>query len=637
LKRADLSPLLLLAACANPCHTVAVNEAPEDLPATAKVEVWRSMADDLVAPRSASDGGGHAVILEGPPGPVEAGSTSMWRFAFTVGPAGVAVGGAIYFQAPPFWGWSAPQTWETDLPGYTEVHTSADGVQLTPESAAQGLLKILVEGRALAAGEVVEVDYGIGGAGVEVDRYAERVERFWFAVDGDGDGVRKLVPDPPRTSIIAGPAAGLIVTVPTTARPGETARVIVAALDVFGNAGARLDGDVELFAPPELGLPSRIPLGEGARSAFTTQPLAGGMYRVGAKAGDVMGLSDPMLVHADAPPLVWADLQVHTSLSDGSGSLDDAYAYARDVAGLDAVAVTDHDHWGMELLDEHPEVWAQVVDAADRWNAPGAFVTFPGFEWTSWLYGHRHVLYVGAPGPVVSSLPVATRDPAGLWRALEPYDALTIAHHSAGGPVATDWRFRGDPSVEPMTEIVSVHGSSESEDTPVRIYDFVAGNTVRDALASGQRLGFIGSSDGHDGHPGLAQLQAAQGGLAALFTADRSRAGIAEALRARRGYATSGPRFLLRTRLDGVEMGGDLVATGAPSELEVRVVAGEAIERIDVIRGVEVVDQHFVGLPATRAVFTLPALAVGEWVYVRVLLDPGGVAWSSPVFVTGPG
>ena len=43
---------------------------------------------------------------------------------------------------------------------------------------------------------------------------------------------------------------------------------------------------------------------------------------------------------------------------------------------------------------------------------------------------------------------------------------MTLAHHSAGDPVPVDWSFRPDPVLEPLTEVMSVHGSSEAADSP---------------------------------------------------------------------------------------------------------------------------------------------------------------------------
>jgi hypothetical protein len=60
--------------------------------------------------------------------------------------------------------------------------------------------------------------------------------------------------------------------------------------------------------------------------------------------------------------------------------------------------------------------------------------------------------------------------PDKLWAALRGREVLTVAHHSAGGPIATNWNYLPDPELEPVTEIVSVHGSSEALDSPAVIY-----------------------------------------------------------------------------------------------------------------------------------------------------------------------
>ena len=158
-----------------------------------------------------------------------------------------------------------------------------------------------------------------------------------------------------------------------------------------------------------------------------------------------------------------------------------------------------------------------------------------------------------------------------MWAALEGRRALTIAHHSAGGPISTDWSIPPHPELETVTEIVSVHGSSEAADSPGVIHRPVPGNFVRDALDRGYRLGFLGSSDGHDGHPGLAHLTSATGGLAAILAEDLTRDAIYDALNNRRVYATSGHRILLRASLGGHPMGSILspedIHPDAPSNL----------------------------------------------------------------------
>ena len=177
-------------------------------------------------------------------------------------------------------------------------------------------------------------------------------------------------------------------------------------------------------------------------------------------------------------------------------------------------------------------------------------MTLLGYEWTNWIFGHRHVLYFGGEGEVLSSVDRRFDHPQAALGWLRGQPAMTFAHHSAGGPVATDWRIAPDPVLEPLTEIVSVHGSSEAPDSPFPIYRPLAGNFVRDVLDDGYRLGFVGGGDGHDGHPGLTHLASPQmGGLAAILAEDLTRESILEAMRARRVYATNGPRIVLRVTL----------------------------------------------------------------------------------------
>jgi hypothetical protein len=160
---------------------------------------------------------------------------------------------------------------------------------------------------------------------------------------------------------------------------------------------------------------------------------------------------------------------------------------------------------------------------------------------------------------------------------------------------------------------------------------------VRDVLNRGYRFGFIGSGDSHDGHPGLSHLANPSGGLAAIISEDKTRAGVLHALRERRVYATNGPRILLRVALGSHPMGSTITVDAdarTSGELFVRVVAESALERLDLIRSGEIVDMIALEdrLEVTLQT-TMEDLAPGEYLYVRVLQHDGGAAWSSPIFV----
>jgi hypothetical protein len=247
------------------------------------------------------------------------------------------------------------------------------------------------------------------------------------------------------------------------------------------------------------------------------------------------------------------------------------------------------------------------------------------------------VLYFQDEGPKLSSIDERYESPLDLWAALRAADAraLTFAHHSAGGPIATDWRIPPDPELEPVTEIVSVHGVSEALDADAVIYNPLRGNFARDALDRGYRLGFVGSGDSHDGHPGLAHLGGPTGGVAAILAEDCTREAVLDALRQRHVYATSGPRILLRAALNGKRM-GSLMAAPADGKASLILIASATapLEHVDVIQSGAPVSRFQVpGEWDVSTTIELEGLAKGDYVYVRVLQQDGGQAWSSPFFL----
>ncbi|MAE96237.1 MAG: hypothetical protein CL910_16415 [Deltaproteobacteria bacterium] len=605
----------------------------------AKPEIVEQLRADLVVERHPSDGGGSARwdTADGRAPEVAASESVTLPIRFEVGPGGIAVGGRLFLYVPPFWGWSPIQLRGPLSPGYTVFETTAEGVTLEPQTLDAHLVAVRIGGRAMEAGEQIRLVYGAGPGGSRADRFAEREAPFALAVDGDGDGVSAHLAEPLRLDVKPGPARGLIAHAPSVVRPGHSFTVRVCALDARANAGVALRGP---FAA-QLEGPGRTPvsgqLGEGGCGSVEIEAEGTGLMRVHAFGPeDLEAISNPIWVDAEAPRVLWADLHGHSHLSDGTGTPEDFYRYARDVAALDIAALTDHDHWGLPFLDASPEAWERIVAAARRFHAPGRFVTLVGYEWTSWIYGHRHVLYFRDRGPLHSSIDEETDHPEELWGALRGEPALTFAHHSAGEPIATDWRIPPDPEFEPVTEIVSVHGSSESRDTVLPVRGLRKEHTIRAALGRGYRLGFVGSGDSHDGHPGLAHLAGSSGGLAAILSEDLSREGLLAALRARRSYATNGPRMIVHVTLDGHPVGSALTA-GAEHRLRIRAVGSAPLAGVEVVLGGEVLgnllEEPSDGIDIETVVRSPEP---GSHLYVRVRQEQGGAAWTSPFFFDEP-
>lgn len=634
-------------------------------PATAKVAIHEQFLEDLALERHASDGGGRVELrlAEDEDGSVVAGGRGRWTFDYTAGELGIQEGGSLLFLVPPFWGWSTPQATREERSGFTTVVTDVPGLQLAAQTLDRNLMRIELRGRGLASGESIRITYGAGAALARADDYAEENSAFYFKVDGDGDGLSGLVNSRPAIRVLPGPPARLSATLPSTAEPGTQIPLNLALLDVVANRSPDAEGTFLITSePPGLHVPGELPLSLSSRGTLlvpleTNEP---GTFRIRvvfrSEDLELQTLSNPVRVLAGIQPVYWGDLHGHSNYSDGTGTPEAYYRYAREVAALDFAVLTDHDHFGVRFLDATPEIWTEIRDVVERANTRPNFVALLGYEWTSWLYGHRHVVSFGAELEVLSSVGASTTTPAELWAALRGKSVLTFAHHSAGGPVATDWSFPPDPVLEPVTEVMSVHGSSEAHDSPSRIYNGIAGNYVRDQLDLGARLGFVGSGDGHDGHPGFAHLapstgyretrpdrrgqraarRIGKGGLAAVLATDLSEPGLLAAFRKRATYATSGPRIWLEVDLADHPMGSVVELSTLPTdpELHVEFAATSGVEYVEIIRR---------GSPIERLVLDrqleggfhhrLPDLRPEDYVYVRLLQNDGALAWSSPIFL----
>jgi Protein of unknown function (DUF3604) len=92
----------------------------------------------------------------------------------------------------------------------------------------------------------------------------------------------------------------------------------------------------------------------------------------------------------------------------------------------------------------YKDAWARTVEAAERYNEPGRFTAFIGYEWTSLVKGgnmHRVVVYRdgadkgGTMVPYTTIAPQGSTNPMDLWVWLANYeektggDVLAIAHN----------------------------------------------------------------------------------------------------------------------------------------------------------------------------------------------------------------
>jgi len=378
----------------------------------------------------------------------------------------------------------------------------------------------------------------------------------------------------------------------------------------------------------------------------------------------------------------FGDLHGHTSYSVDALAFilnfdpDEYYRYARDEALLDFAAITDHD--APMGLYEHASKWEAVLELNRKYHEPGKFVTFNAYEWTSgdglttlneyqagrkWenyerdlvenaLWGHRNVYFPGddLPQRVFSCDAPESDTPEKLWACMRPYGAIAIPHHPLGGPVPPFKWNAYDPELEPIVEIDSYHGSSETDVGPLPIYNpYDNGmHNVRHALSLGHRFGLIGSTDNHMGRGGwmgndkmidwLVESYGGEpargGGLACLYSEDLTREKLWEALVQRRTYATTGGKIVLDFSIGETFMGGEAEMDARPL-LKIRVIGTAALSKIEIIRSGDVIHTFRSPVWDSTREFEDETLQPGSvWYIVRVTQQDGEMAWSSPIWVT---
>jgi hypothetical protein len=132
------------------------------------------------------------------------------------------------------------------------------------------------------------------------------------------------------------------------------------------------------------------------------------------------------------------------------------------------------------------EMWGKIIAAAERYNQPGLFTAFIGYEWTSQPDGnniHRNVIFRDGGDKAEQVVPFSqydSFDPEDLWKWMQAYEEktggrlLAIPHNGnlSNGLMFDDVTFSGEPLTqdyalrrqkwEPVYEITQMKGDGES-------------------------------------------------------------------------------------------------------------------------------------------------------------------------------
>ncbi len=334
----------------------------------------------------------------------------------------------------------------------------------------------------------------------------------------------------------------------------------------------------------------------------------------------------------------FGDIHNHCGVSYGQGPLEDALANAR--MQLDFVSVTGHALWpdmprqqhGMERRIKYHEdgfekledCWDYFEETSDQANEDGEFVSFLGYEMHSCADGDQTVLYRDGKGKVLRTETVGELRNALAKLNEEGIACMAFTHHIGyrQGYRGINWNTFSNLA-SPVVEFFSMHGCSESDDTP---YPFLHSmgpcdhdSTYSAGLKMGHIVGAIASTDHHSAHPGSHGH-----GRLSVHAEEKTRKAIWSAILKRRTVALTGDNIVIDFALNDAFMGDVIEQPSAKRNIQFAVKAGGAIRAIEVLKNEEPLRQFFIP-PVT----TIPAGP--QTVRAKIGLEVGWGSRGKPV------
>jgi len=534
--------------------------------------------------------------------PIVAGLMGTVHLIYETGKNGLQKGATILVAA----GVAANQALEpvqSDDPsgaGYVTVSSNLDNVRFNIKCTNIVLIE-LADG-SLREGDKIDIKLGDksqGGAGYQYSTRSNRNWRFTVAVDVEGNGEFKRVKELPTKVVIGGDAVKLSAYAKANPDLNSYFNVTLVAFDAFDNPSHSYRGSVAFSSPNDnIRLPSMYTFSKAdeGHHTFPVSVSEEGIFFIDIE-DEVNGMkcrTNPVVPNFTGSDykLYFGDIHSHTSESDGYGSIQENYEWARDIRNLDFTSLSDHAEASLCGETMNDVKMQRQWDAARFYNNTGNFVTLLGNEWTDWnKYGNHNVYFLEDDQPLLGCDIPGCETLEGLISTLGEREYFIVPHHTR---ICIDWNnfeYKKYPSVFPIMEICSHWGSNEWQKGRVAWARKGKGDVARTALAMGIKFGFIGSSDNHQGRPGGWIHTHREDARAVVFAKNLTRKDIFEAMKNRRTYATTGKHILLDVKINGHMMGEEF-QSDEPRKIEVRVVGETNLRKVEIIKNGEVLYQN---------------------------------------------
>lgn len=314
----------------------------------------------------------------------------------------------------------------------------------------------------------------------------------------------------------------------------------------------------------------------------------------------------------------------HCGYSDGTGTPDEAYSYAKDSSDLDFFGLSDH----AELLTSSE--YAEIISTADDYDEDGVFTTFYGFEWTSVRYGH------------VSVFNTTDYKTSGWWffysfntilKWVNNRDCFAFFNHPGDydGFSSEFDHFEDTPS-DNFVGIELWNGDNGfsdyyyndgyfSSDGDLGYYD--------EALIRGWRIGAAGSEDNHDDDWGNKTDY-----KFAVLADNLTRDDLTNAIMERRFYSTLDKNLSMSFTVNGEEMGAEVDEGVLTMQILLNDGDNESFSNVELIQNGNVIKTWAIDEQEPTLTYSYSGTE-SDYFYIKCTQADGDEAISSPVFIVG--
>lgn len=341
----------------------------------------------------------------------------------------------------------------------------------------------------------------------------------------------------------------------------------------------------------------------------------------------------------DGRQIFFGELHGHTFLSDGHLEPEEYFAKMRQ--RFDFCALTDHDHGGLWKDTLYTEKWKRLQELVASCYEPGVFTTLLAYERDSYPWYDNMCVYFRDQKSDILECAVrgeTTAEELEQWLARE--DLFIAPHDMNRLTCSTDFTNRPSSLMPHGLEIYSRGDCAEYFDHPLNVLSSVRGGSLQEALAAGAHLAVYAGSDDHYGMNGLDLPEKGfperYPGMTGVWAKENTVEGIFEALRGRHTYGFMGPeRIVVDFRVNDQRMGSVITepVESPHRKIYFSVESKIAPKKITVVKNNR---DYYVSRKESNdsCVFIdYERQHLEDWYYLRVELEDGRMAWTSPCWV----